>query len=137
MYVDPSGHNAALGIYLIPGIEEVAVVATVIIVGGIVITAGLSWLYSKIVSWINAYGEAQILQASKSVPSKLKTPDGRVDLSKFNQKKPGSGPPTYLGPYGYYIVKDMSKHGGRVWKLFDWAGNRIASIAGNGKILGK
>ena len=138
MYVDPDGHTAALaGIYLIPGIGEIAIAATVIIVGGIIITMGVFWLYSKIVSWVKAYGKNQILQASKNVPSKLKAPDGRVDLSKFNKKKPGSGPPAYLGPLGYYIAKDMAGHGGRVWKLFDWAGKRIASLAGDGKILGK
>jgi|LSQX01.2.fsa_nt_gb hypothetical protein len=78
----------------------------------------------------------EIAYVSSKIPSKLKSGD-KVDISKFNQKKPGSGPPTWIGPLAWYIQKDTAGHGGRVWKLFDWAGNRIASLAADGKILGK
>lgn len=135
---DPSGHfAAAAGIYLIPGIGEVAITATAIIIGGVVIGSVVYGLISIIVSWVNTYGQAQIAEASGNTPSKIKTPDGRVDLSKFDQKKPSNGPPTWIGPLGYMIQKDMANHGGRIWKLLDRAGNRIASLAEDGKILGK
>lgn len=78
----------------------------------------------------------EIAYVSLKIPSKLKTGD-KVDMSKFNRKKPGDGPPTWIGPDDWYIQKDIAGHGGSVWKLFNWAGKRIASLAADGKILGK
>ncbi|MHB8124955.1 MAG: hypothetical protein ACYDEJ_04805 [Desulfitobacteriaceae bacterium] len=127
---------ALAGIYLIPGVGEVAIAATGVIVIGAVTISVTNWLYKTVVNWVQAYGKAQIAQASKNVSSQLKGSNGNVDLGKFN-KKPGNGPPTYLGPLGWYIQKDMAGHGGRAWKLFNKAGKRIASLASNGKILGK
>jgi RHS repeat-associated protein len=136
--MDPTGECAAVaGIYLIPGIGEVALAATgAIIVGGVVLWTG-SRLATTIRSWVQTWGQSQIYQASKSIPNKLKKSDKYVDLSKFNQKKPGNGPPTWVGPIGWYIQKDMAGHGERAWKLFNWAGDRVASLAKDGKILGK
>jgi hypothetical protein len=81
--------------------------------------------------------KVEVAYVSLKIPSKLKKGSNKIDLNKFNKKKPGSGPPTWIGPLGWYIEKDMSGHGGRVWKLFDWAGKRIASLAADGKILSK
>jgi len=128
---------ALAGVYLIPGVGEVAIAATgAIVIAGVTIAVG-NWIYTTVVNWVESYGKAQIAEASKNVSSQLKDSTGNVDLSKFNNKKPGNGPPTYLGPLGWYIQKDMAGHGGRAWKLFDKAGSRIASLASDGKILGK
>ncbi|MGI6669646.1 MAG: hypothetical protein ACOX4M_09855 [Acetivibrionales bacterium] len=78
----------------------------------------------------------EIAYVSLKIPSKMKNGD-KVDIGKFNQKKPGDGPPTWIGPDGWYIQRDMAGHGGRYWKLFDWAGERIASLAADGTILGR
>ena len=37
----------------------------------------------------------------------------------------------------YYILKDLDHHKGAVWKLFNQAGQRIASLASDGRIVGK
>lgn len=47
------------------------------------------------------------------------------------------GRPGKQEPSGWYIVKDYSKHGGSVWKLFNKAGERIASLFADGSIRGK
>lgn len=60
------------------------------------------------------YDIAQVVQASIQVLNKLKASSERVDLNKFNQKKPGGGPPTWVGPLGWYIQKDTAGHGGRI-----------------------
>lgn len=74
------------------------------------------------------------------IPSSLKTPDGRVDLSKFKSRggpMPPKGPRGFLGPGGYIIVKDLDKHGEKAWKLFDRTLRRLASLAADGRILGR
>ncbi|MBS3968495.1 MAG: hypothetical protein KGZ94_00130 [Clostridia bacterium] len=139
MFVDPSGYisialnnGVSLGLsalVFVPGVGQVSLLGIAAAVGG-------AWLISKYgLPW--AIQKYQISQISKSIPKSLKTPDGRVDLNKFSNKKPGSGPPTWLVPLGWYIQRDLSGHGGRVWKLFNWAGDRIASLAADGKILSK
>lgn len=46
------------------------------------------------------------------------------------------GPPTWIGPLGYELIKDMSEHKGPAYKLF-YHGVRIATISMSGEILGK
>lgn len=36
---------------------------------------------------------------------------------------------------GWKIEKDTANHGGRVWKLFNKAGKRIASLGADGSVL--
>ena len=66
--------------------------------------------------------------------------NGKVDLSKFVNR---NGPMTpkggrgILGPLGWYIVKDLDRHKGSVWKLFNKIGERIASLLPDGTIIGK
>ena len=66
--------------------------------------------------------------------------NGKVDLSKFNNPKGPKGPRGnrgILGPLGWYILKDFDKHRGAMWKLFNKAGERIASLLSDGTITGK
>lgn len=70
----------------------------------------------------------------KKIPNSLKK-GNKVDLSKFDTKlKNGQG---YKAKNGWRIQKDTSGHGGSEWKLFDKSGNRIASLRGDGSIVGK
>lgn len=87
----------------------------------------------------NLAKQYRVYLVKKKIPSRLKTPDGRVDLSKFSGKgpMPGKGPRTTKGPLGYLIVKDLDKHSGKAWKLLDGTTlRRIASLAADGTILG-
>ncbi|KSV59246.1 hypothetical protein [Acetivibrio ethanolgignens] len=80
---------------------------------------------------------AEINQIRNNIPKRLLKSNGDVDISRFNRKKPGGHRPTWMGPLGWYIQRDTAGHGGRYWKLFDYVGKRIASLAQNGKILSK
>ena len=102
MFVDPSGYSSiplnngvTLGLsafFFVPGVGQVSLL-------GIAAAAGGAWLISRYgLPW--AIERYQISQISKSIPKSLKTSDNRVDLNKFNNKKPGSGPSTWIGPLG-------------------------------------
>lgn len=67
-----------------------------------------------------------------SIPKKLLKDSNHVDLKKFN-KKGNKG--DKKGPKNWSISKDTSNHGGSKWKLKDNTGRRVASLAGDGKIL--
>ncbi len=72
-----------------------------------------------------------------SIPNKIKSASDKINLNLF--KRNNGVPPKWQGPLGWYIEKDRSPngHGGSVWKLFNRAGERIATIAEDGKILRK
>ena len=92
------------------------------------------------VSYYHKYQEKVIDKIEQKVPSKLKLKDGRIDLRKFNNSngpKLPKGGRGKLGPMGWYIAKDLDNHKGSIWKLFNWAGERIASLASDGTIVGK
>lgn len=95
-----------------------------------------AWAAGQIAKLVTAY---KLHMIENIISSRIKTPDGRVDVSKFTNPngplmpKGGRG---ILGPLAYYIVKDIDQHKGGVWKLFK-AGIRIATLAADGKILGK
>lgn len=94
-------------------------------------------LSSKIADLVKAYN---IYLTKQSVPSSLKISDDRVDLSKFTE--PGQmnskGPRGKKGPNGWTIVKVVGvAHKDDVWKLFDKAGRRVASLLADGTIIGK
>ena len=38
---------------------------------------------------------------------------------------------------GWKVSKDTAKHGGRVWKLLDKSGKRIASLGADGSVLAR
>ena len=83
--------------------------------------------------------KGEIDNARKKIPNRLMK-NGKVDLSKFNNPKGPKGPRGnrgILGPLGWYILKDFDKHRGAMWKLFNKAGERIASLLSDGTITGK
>lgn len=76
----------------------------------------------------------QIIENIKaSIPKRLKDKNGDVDLGKFNQKVKGKT--AYKESGGWEIDKDTSGHGGRKWKLKNKAGERVASLDENGKVI--
>lgn len=78
--------------------------------------------------------DSKIKKILKKIPNSLKK-DGKVDLSKFNKKVRGEN--AWKSSNGWKISKDTANHGGRVWKLFDKAGKRIASLGADGSVLSK
>lgn len=116
---------AVVAVYFIPGIGEVALLATgALLIGGIIYYAG-SWLYDKVMPYIIGF----------SIPSRLKKDGKTVDLGKFNKKVRGRT--AYEEDGGWTIEKDTAGHGGRKWKLKKPNGDRVASLDEDGKILGK
>lgn len=121
------------GTWWIPGVGEVVITAAgVIIVGGTVIAAG-TWIYNTVSSWFAQ--RAEIAAAKANIPSRLKDGNGNVKVGNFDQKV--SGKTAYKEKGGWTIEKDTAGHGGRKWKLKNKSGNRVASLDGNGKVLGK
>lgn len=116
-----------VAVYFIPGIGEVALLATgAIVVGGLVYYAG-SWLYDQIMPYIIAL----------EIPKRLLKNGNTVDLSKFNQKIRGKV--AYKEDGGWYIEKDETKHRGSKWKLKNpnkRGDERVASLDENGRIVG-
>lgn len=124
--------GVAAGTYLIPGVGQVLITATgVIIIGGVTIAAG-TWVAKKISAWFN---QQKIISAvKKKIPSRLKDKKGNVNLGKFKNKVKKKT--AYKESGGWMIDKDNAGHGGRKWKLKDKSGKRIGSLDGNGKVLG-
>lgn len=126
---------AAAGIYFIPGIGEVAIAATgVILVGGAVIATG-SWLWNTISSWLSDSRAQKIAKIRASILASLRKSNGDVDLSNFTTKlKNGQGK---KATNGWKIDKDKAGHGGKKWKLKNKKGDRVASLGENGEVLGE
>ena len=121
------------GTWWIPGVGEVVITATgVIIVGGAVIASG-TWIYNAVTDWFAQ--RAEISAAKSNIPSRLKDGNGNVKVGDFNQKV--SGKTAYKEKGGWTIEKDTAGHGGRKWKLKNKSGDRVASLDENGKVLGK
>lgn len=124
-YICTTAAPAVVAVYFIPGIGEVALLATgAIVVGGITYYAG-SWMYNKIMPYIIGF----------YIPNRLKKNGDTVDLSKFNKKIRGKQ--AYKEDGGWYIEKDTAGHGGSKWKLKKPNGERVASLDEKGKILRK
>jgi hypothetical protein len=124
-YVCTAAAPAVVAVYFIPGIGEVALLATgAIVVGGITYYAG-SWMYNKIMPYIIGF----------HIPKRLMKNGNTVDLSKFNKKIRGKQ--AYKEDGGWYIEKDTAGHGGSKWKLKKPNGERVASLDEKGKILRK
>lgn len=74
MYIDPDGHFAsAVGVYIIPGIGEVVLLATgAVVLGGITYKAG-SWLGQKAKEYyINAQNNKQLKRRIKSLEERIR-----------------------------------------------------------------
>lgn len=123
------------GIYFIPGIGEIAIVATgVIVVAGVTIAAG-TWLYKTITDWLDDSSRREIAEIRAKIPSRLRDEDGNVDLGNFKEKVKGKN--SYKEKGGWTIDRDTAGHGGRRWKLKDKSGDRVASLGEHGEVLGK
>ena len=78
---------AAAGVYLIPGIGQVALAATgAIVLGGITIGAG-HWAYNTIKNWLN--NPQNSASRAYGIPKGLLDSNGNVKLGNFNQKVKG------------------------------------------------
>ena len=75
---------------------------------------------------------SKIQKILDKIPNSLKK-NGKVDLSKFD--RPVKGKTAWKSSNGWKIEKDTANHGGRVWKLFNKAGKRIASLGADGSVL--
>ena len=89
--------------------------------------------------------EREIEKAKAAIPNKLLKKEGRnytdiVDLTKFGE--PGKDGKRKASN-GWYIENDKAARGdreghrGSKWKLFNRRGQRVASLAPNGRIVGK
>lgn len=75
---------------------------------------------------------SKIKKILEKIPKSLKK-NGKVDLSKFD--RPVKGKTAWKSSNGWKIEKDTANHGGRVWKLLNKAGKRIASLGADGSVL--
>lgn len=76
--------------------------------------------------------DSKIKKILEKIPNSLKK-DGKVDLTKFNKKVKGET--AWKSSNGWKISKDTANHSGRVWKLFNKSGKRIASLGADGSVL--
>lgn len=63
----------------------------------------------------------------------LRKRGSKLDTTNKNKR----GKKGKSGPKGWWIEKDYAEHNGSVWKLFNHAGKRIASLWEDGSIRGK
>lgn len=141
--------TAVVAVYFVPGLGEVALLAT----GGIVIGATVysvsTWAYRTFKKWLKTSARKEAEDAAKKVSNKVKVKgsSNRVDLGQFkdkNGKTPKnkkSGSFTSTRDKRYTIKKDTAGHTGydgtmKQWKLY-LSGKRIASLNASGKIVGK
>lgn len=131
----PSPMFIAPGVYFIPGIGQIVIAVTgIVVVAGVSIAAG-TWLYNTIVDWLSNSEARTIAQVRAKIPARLRDENGDVDLGQFDQKV--NGKTAYKEKGGWTVEKDTAGHGGRKWKLKDKSGDRVASLGENGEVLGK
>lgn len=131
---------AAAGIYMIPGIGQVAITATGgLIVAGVAVSAG-SWIYNKVSAY---FSEKAAKEAAAKIPKSLKKSGSSttVDLSKFKDKFGKTPLSRTSGTFKngkWVITKDSAGHIGydgtkKAWKI----GNpkRVGSLNKNGKVI--
>lgn len=129
---------ALADVYLIPGLGEVALTVTgVVIVAGITYGAGTATynLVRKAINSGKAKKKSSVPSVAHNIPERLKKSNGYVDLGKFNKKlRKGARKERK----GWKIEPDRGKghsHGGSAWKLYNRNGKRIATLNKSGKIL--
>lgn len=119
---------AVVAVYTIPGVGEVALLATgAIVIGGVAYYAG-SWLYDKVMPYIIAF----------DIPNRLLKDGNTVDTTEFDQKI--GGKTAWKEKKGWTIERDSAggnSHGGSYWKLKKPSGERVATLDQSGKILRK
>ena len=123
------------GTYVIPGLGEIAITATLaILLGKTVIQAGTE-AFNKVKEGLEIHFAKEAKEASSNVPNRLKNGEGSVDLGKFNKNVKEKNAKKEDG--GWEIEKDTAGHGGSTWKLKNKRGERVASLDEKGKILRK
>lgn len=120
-------------VYFIPGIGEVAIAGTAIVLAGYGAVEVGSWLYDTISNYLENSNNRKIAKIRAKIPSRLLDDDGNVDLGEFDQNVKGKT--SYKEKGGWTIDKDKAGHGNRKWKLKDKSGNRVASLGENGEVL--
>lgn len=141
-YTESKLAPAIASIYLMPGFGEVAVTVTgAVIVAGVTYGVGSS-IYNLVKRAIKngtakkkSNSSSALDRIKKKIPSRLKKKDGKVNLDLFVNKE-GSRKGNNRYYKKYRISKDRDNHKGSMWKLFDGK-ERIASLAGDGRIVGK
>ena len=123
------------GTYLIPGVGEIVITASLaILLGKAAVDIGTE-IYKKVEEGLSIHFAKEAEEAKKDVPDRLKDSNGNVDLGKFDQNVKGKSAKKEKD--GWEIEKDTAGHGGSKWKLKNKKGKRIASLDENGKILRK
>ena len=123
------------GTYLIPGVGEIVITATLgILLGKAAIELGTE-IYNKVEQGLTIHFAKEAEDAKKEIPERLKDSDGNIDLGKFDQNVKGKNAKKEND--GWEIEKDTAGHGGSKWKLKNKKGKRVASLDENGKILRK
>ena len=124
----------SMGSYFVPGVGEILILATgVVVIAGVTIHVG-HWAYKKIKSWFSNYKKN--IANYYDIPERLLDSKGNVRLGDFTNKVKGKD--AWRDPKtGYTKEKDKSGHGGKKWKIKDKKNNRKASTDENGKILSK
>ena len=88
--VSTTAVGIAAGAYFLPGIGQVLLAATgAITIAGVTIAVG-SALYDIIIDWLSDAEEREIAAIKAKIPSRFRTDNGDVDLSKFGEKVSGS-----------------------------------------------
>lgn len=140
---------AVVAVYFVPGLGEVALLATGVIVIGAVGYAAGSWAYDTFTNWLQTSAKQEAKDAADSVSNKVKVSgsNDKIDLGQFTDKNGNtpknkkSGVFTSKKDNRYTIEKDTAGHTGydgtvKAWKLF-LSGKRVASLNSAGKIVGK
>ena len=123
------------GTYLIPGVGEIVITATLgILLGKAAIELGTE-IYNKVEQGLTIHFAKEAEDAKKEIPERLKDSDGNIDLGKFDQNVKGKNAKKEKD--GWEIEKDTAGHGGSKWKLKNKKGKRVASLDENRKILRK
>jgi RHS repeat-associated protein len=116
MFVDPSGYlalsAAAAGLgttFWVPGIGQVLLVGTAVVVAGIFTFRAGSWIYNRVAEYIT------IIRVANSIPKDLMKGRTTVDLKKFRNSVRGRT--AKRSDSGWEIDRDYAGHKGSHWKL--------------------
>lgn len=120
IYIEPR-FAAAAGAYFIPGVGQILLTTT-----GVIILAGVTiknshWAYRTIVRWLNA--PAASISRKYNISRNLPTDTGNVKLGLFRDKHGNTPISKKSGLFKngrYTIDKDNAQHGNKRWKLKKW-----------------
>lgn len=105
-------------IYFVPGVGQVALLATgAIVVSGVTIATG-TWLYKTISNYFN--DPVRVISSNYGIPKSLLDSSGRVRLGSFKDKHGNTPLKKSAGSFKngkWSVEKDTAGHGGRAWKL--------------------